>query len=106
MDNCDGEIVGTTSDLLIYSETGTYIITWVFIDDSGNEIQQSQTVEVTCSNVGLNDYAIQNVNIYPNPVTDVLSIETNVESWVGKLMKAQGQVVLKFTETQDRRVGK
>ncbi|WP_417265686.1 T9SS type A sorting domain-containing protein [Brumimicrobium sp.] len=105
MDNCDGEIVGTTSDQLIYSETGTYIITWVFIDDSGNEIQQSQTVEVTCSNVGLNDYAIQNVNIYPNPVTDVLSIETNVESWVGKLMNAQGQVVLKFTETQSIPVG-
>lgn len=105
MDNCDGEIVGTTSDQLIYSEAGTYIITWVFIDDSGNEIQQSQTVEVTCSNVGLNDYAIQNVNIYPNPVTDVLSIDTNVESWVGQLMNAQGQVVLKFTEAQSIPVG-
>lgn len=105
MDNCDGEIVGTTSDQLIYSEAGTYIITWVFIDDSGNEIQQSQTVEVTCSNVGLNDYTIQNVNIYPNPVTDVLSIDTNVESWVGQLMNAQGQVVLKFTEAQSIPVG-
>src|SRR5699024_8705662 len=94
-DNCDGEIIATTSDPLSYSDEGTYTITWTYTDSAGNESQQTQSVEVTCSNVGLNDYVLQNVNIYPNPTTDVLNIETGELDFEAQLMNAQGQQILK-----------
>lgn len=45
-DNCKGMIVGTTADPLIYSQQGTYTITWEYIDDVGNISTQPQTVSV------------------------------------------------------------
>ena len=46
-DNCtEGSIPGTTSDPLIYTEQGTYTVTWTFDDGNGNTATQTQTVIV------------------------------------------------------------
>lgn len=45
-DDCAGEITGTTSDPLSYSEQGEFTIHWTFDDGNGNMSTQSQTVEV------------------------------------------------------------
>ncbi|MDA0972574.1 MAG: HYR domain-containing protein [Bacteroidetes bacterium] len=45
-DDCEGAIIGTTSDPLSYSSQGTYTITWTFDDGNGNISQQSQTIVV------------------------------------------------------------
>lgn len=45
-DNCAGTIEGTTSDPLVYSEQGNYLVTWTFDDGHGNAITQTQPVSV------------------------------------------------------------
>lgn len=45
-DNCGGTIIGTTSEALVYTNQGTYTITWLFDDGHGNIITQNQTVVV------------------------------------------------------------
>jgi hypothetical protein len=45
-DNCSGAIAGITSDPLIYTEQGTYTITWSYDDGNGNTFNQIQTVIV------------------------------------------------------------
>jgi hypothetical protein len=45
-DNCTGEIIGTTSDPLTYTEAGTHTIHWKFTDSNGNTTVQNQTVIV------------------------------------------------------------
>lgn len=45
-DNCSGTVPGITSDPLLYTEQGTYTVTWTFTDDSGNTTSQTQTVIV------------------------------------------------------------
>lgn len=45
-DNCNGTIIGTTTDPLNYTTSGSYTITWNFIDDSGNNATQKQTINV------------------------------------------------------------
>lgn len=46
MDNCVGTVTGMTSDPLIYTQQGTYQVTWTFDDGNGNGITQMQTVIV------------------------------------------------------------
>lgn len=46
MDNCSGEIIGTTNDPLIYSQQGTYTVNWQYKDEYGNTSFQTQTVIV------------------------------------------------------------
>ena len=73
IDNCDGEIIGTTSAPLTYSTSGTYTIDWTFTDESGNSSQLSQKiiidelkVEVSITHVECNGFetgeAIANVS--------------------------------------------
>ena len=45
-DNCSGEIFGVPENPLYYDAQGTYIVTWVYTDGSGNETKQSQKVIV------------------------------------------------------------
>lgn len=47
IDNCEGEIFGTTNDPVSYSIPGTYIIHWSFTDSKGNGIIKKQTVIIT-----------------------------------------------------------
>jgi hypothetical protein len=46
-DNCEGTIVGTTTDPLIYMVQGVYTITWTYDDGNGNVSTQDQTVTVS-----------------------------------------------------------
>ncbi|MES2332665.1 MAG: LamG-like jellyroll fold domain-containing protein [Bacteroidota bacterium] len=46
MDNCAGEIVGTTLDPVSYTAQGIYTITWTYTDVNGNTSTQTQTVIV------------------------------------------------------------
>lgn len=45
-DACDGTVVGTTTDPLVYSVPGTYTVNWTFTDQAGNTITVPQTVVV------------------------------------------------------------
>jgi hypothetical protein len=45
-DNCSGKITGTTSDPLSYSTQGTFTVSWIYDDGSGNTTTQTQTVIV------------------------------------------------------------
>ncbi|MGB0424982.1 MAG: T9SS type A sorting domain-containing protein, partial [Flavobacteriales bacterium] len=45
-DGCMGEILGTTSDPVAYSASGTYEITWTFDDGNGNAIDVNQNIVV------------------------------------------------------------
>ncbi len=45
-DNCDGLIIGTTSDPTTYNTPGNYVITWTYTDGSGNSSIQTQNVIV------------------------------------------------------------
>ena len=46
-EGCAGELTGITADPLIYTEQGTYTITWTFTDASGNytDVEQYITIE-------------------------------------------------------------
>lgn len=43
-DNCKGDVTGTTSDPTTYTAQGTYVITWLYDDGSGNTTTQTQNV--------------------------------------------------------------
>jgi hypothetical protein len=45
-DNCAGAIGGDTDDPLTYTEQGTHIVTWTYVDGNGNITEQTQTVIV------------------------------------------------------------
>ena len=45
-DNCSGNIIGTTTDPLEYTEQGSYIVTWSYTDIEGNISTQEQNVIV------------------------------------------------------------
>ncbi|MFN3758606.1 MAG: T9SS type A sorting domain-containing protein [Algoriphagus aquaeductus] len=45
-DDCEGTIIGTTTDPTSYTEQGTYTITWTYDDGNGNTSTQTQTVIV------------------------------------------------------------
>ncbi len=48
-DNCDGTVIGQTTDDLIYTETGPRSITWVYSDAAGNSFSQIQDVLIVDS---------------------------------------------------------
>ncbi|MBN2890886.1 MAG: gliding motility-associated C-terminal domain-containing protein [Bacteroidales bacterium] len=49
-DNCEGQILGTTTDSLFYDVEGLYIITWNYTDNQGNSISQTQNIVVDDDN--------------------------------------------------------
>lgn len=46
IDNCSGNIIGTTTDATTYSQTGSYIVHWNYNDGNGNIAVQQQRVIV------------------------------------------------------------
>ncbi len=45
-DNCEGQILGSTSDPLYFDEEGTYTVTWIYDDGNGNTSSQDQTIVI------------------------------------------------------------
>ncbi|MFN2531698.1 MAG: immunoglobulin-like domain-containing protein [Pyrinomonadaceae bacterium] len=46
-DNCGGSIQGSTNDPRVYTDPGTFTVHWTYIDASGNNSEQDQTIVVT-----------------------------------------------------------
>ncbi|GEM_PF-3885318 len=46
-DNCAGEIIAITSDPIVYTKRGDYVVNWVYYDGNGNKVVQQQSVRVT-----------------------------------------------------------
>ncbi|MBN2892898.1 MAG: gliding motility-associated C-terminal domain-containing protein [Bacteroidales bacterium] len=57
-DNCLGPITGTTSDPMTYSTQGNFIVNWVYEDDFGNSVTQTQLVIIDDTNVPSRDNPI------------------------------------------------
>ena len=45
-DDCSGSITATTDDDTVYTEQGTYQVTWTYTDGNGNEVEQIQNVTI------------------------------------------------------------
>ncbi len=56
-DNCSGSITATTSDPVVYSEPGSYALSWTYDDGNGNTSTQTQTVTITDSKAPVPDVA-------------------------------------------------
>lgn len=50
-DNCDGTLLGVTSDPTTFSEAGNYVITWNFTNAAGNSVSATQTVVIDAIDV-------------------------------------------------------
>ena len=68
-DNCNGEIIGTTTDTLYYNSPGQYLITWKYDDGLGNISEQFQTIEV------INEPP----EVYTQDITVMLDVYGNAE---------------------------
>ncbi|MNU57020.1 hypothetical protein D3C71_461290 [compost metagenome] len=98
-DNCAGTITGTTTSPLSYATPGTYTINWTFADGNGNSSNETQTVVVSCSSAGLEDLNAAFVQVYPNPASDVLTVNVSADL-VGReleLVNTQGAVVRRLS---------
>jgi gliding motility-associated-like protein len=51
-DNCSGNVVGTTSSPLTYSDSGSYVVTWTFTDGVGNRSIALQKIRIERSSAG------------------------------------------------------
>jgi len=82
-DNCAGNITGTTSDPLIYTEQGTYTITWTYDDGNGNITTQQQTVIVDDNTAPVPDIA--NINVLGQCSVTISSIPTATDNCSGSI---------------------
>ena len=76
-DNCAGLITATTTTLFPITEQGTTVITWVYDDGNGNI--SSQTQNIINNSTSIDIYETSGIQIYPNPVNDILNIKFNDE---------------------------
>ncbi len=60
-DRCEGAIFGTTTDPLVYTAQGSYVVTWSFTDSEGNTETQTQ-------NVIVDDVTPPTITLAANPV--------------------------------------
>ncbi|MBQ4820921.1 immunoglobulin-like domain-containing protein [Aquimarina sp. MMG016] len=99
-DSFDGDITG---DIVVVnpvdtSVDGTYTITYNVMDAAGNAaVQITRTVTVSPL-LGIEDNEIDGLAIYPNPVTDILTITLPVENVI--MYSPTGQKVLETVENK------
>ncbi|MUV04669.1 T9SS type A sorting domain-containing protein [Flavobacterium rakeshii] len=60
-DNCAGALTATTTDPLLYTTVGNYVITWSYDDGNGNITTQTQDVIVTESAINAVTFTSQTV---------------------------------------------
>lgn len=65
-DRCGNLITGTTEDPLTYTLPGKRVITWKYVDASGNATTQKQNVTVTSLDLSL--------NVFPNPTKNNFTV--------------------------------
>lgn len=94
VDNVDGDVeVSIDVGNLNLNANGGYDIIYTAVDSNGNSAEQIVTV-VVGNGVGIYDYAIDAVSMYPNPVIDWVSIHLNkqVADFI-QIFNAQGKLV-------------
>lgn len=77
MDNCEGEITGTTTDAVSFDTSGTYTINWTFDDGNGNTITKQQQVIVACSDLSVETKTVIINAVFPVPADQVVTIVLN-----------------------------
>lgn len=90
IDNCAGNIIGTTSDPLQYSLPGNYIIQWKYDDGNGNISTQNQNVMIVSEPLPTGN-AAQNFCQINNPKISDIQISGTAIKWydaTGNLLNA------------------
>ncbi len=90
IDNCAGNIIGTTSDPLQYSLPGNYIIHWKYDDGNGNISTQNQNVMIVSEPLPTGN-AAQNFCQINNPKISDIQISGTAIKWydaTGNLLNA------------------
>jgi len=95
IDSCGNQVEATTNNLLHYNQEGSYTITWIYTDISGNSIEQTQLIIVE----GFGDFL-------PTPVYKLCSldgepVEFNLSSAEGYLFESQAQLCYKYFLTYE-----
>ncbi|RDI11238.1 T9SS type A sorting domain-containing protein [Flavobacterium sp. AG291] len=72
-DNCAGTLLASTTDPLLYTAEGDYVITWRYDDGNGNITTQTQIITVTGSAIDAVTFAGQNF-VY-NTAAQAISVE-------------------------------
>jgi hypothetical protein len=86
IDNCSNQITGTTTDPLIYTEQGSYVVNWTYDDGRGNITTQSQTVIVedttppSIDSISATPDVIWSPNHKMVPVTLSVSVSDNCDT--------------------------
>ncbi len=99
----DGELVGTVTDHT-FTETvsdGIYTYCVIATDDEGH-LSAPAYVTVNVGTVGVEE-SNTTINIYPNPVKDMLTIEVNAEFQYG-IFNNMGQQVMNGTANGEQRL--
>lgn len=79
---------------VLYTENGTYSVTLLVENECG--VEASVTKDVMVEGVGVEENAIHNVVLYPNPATEVLNVSfasTTTETLEIRMVNTMGQVV-------------
>jgi sporulation protein YlmC with PRC-barrel domain len=64
-DNCAGIVEATTSDPLVYTEQGTYVVNWTYDDGNGNVVTQVQNVVVDDVTPPVITTVLQPIKLWP-----------------------------------------
>jgi hypothetical protein len=81
-------IDGATNQLFVAEENGSYA---VVATDANGCVDTSDCV--TIANVGIEDHNLNNVELYPNPTTDKVTITFSAVSASIEILDAQGKLI-------------
>lgn len=77
LDNCAGEIAGTTTDATSFDVPGTHIVNWTFDDGNGNVVVKQQVVTVVCSDLGIEEKNAVVHAVFPVPADQTITVSLN-----------------------------
>ncbi|MES2794624.1 MAG: Ig-like domain-containing protein, partial [Bacteroidota bacterium] len=89
VDNCSGNVIGTTTDPLVYTVLGPHTVRWTFTDAAGNTSTANQIITVLKGGVSTNPD--MNVTLINVPVTgnlntnDYVTFNSKYSNPVGKM---------------------
>jgi hypothetical protein len=90
----DNPIYGATDQTYTVNENGNYF-TIVTIDGCSS----LPSNQITINNVGINDYADDEILVYPNPVHDIIYIQSNKPIIEANIINNLGQIVANYSGT-------
>lgn len=77
IDNCNGTVMITHNVTFPITQQGTTVITWTFTNTNGNITTQTQNVIIDCNLSVDNPDTSTEINVYPNPFSDVVILSSN-----------------------------